>query len=378
MAVTLGAIAARIGAELRGDPATVIERIGNLATAGAGEISFLNDPRYRKDLEKTGASAVILREKDLEHCRTAALVMRDPYVGFALTAQMLDTTPHQEKGIHPTAAVAEDAVIGSGASIGANAVIESGVVIGADAEIGPCCFVGRNARIGARTRLWANCSVYHGVIIGDDCLLQSGAVIGSDGFGYANDRGRWVKIPQLGGVIVGNHVEIGANTCIDRGAVDNTVIEDNVIIDNLCQIAHNVRVGSGSAMAGAAVVAGSTSIGRYCIIGGRSVFNGHINICDGTTVAGATSVMRNITKPGTYSSGVPEMTDVKWRKVMACLPMLDELYRTVRRASRLLEGAEGGAGAGVHDAGASAGADQGSAGESAADPAGSSGDTSAS
>ena len=330
MSYTLGEIAERLKAELHGDPDIRISRIANLASAGEGEISFLNDAKYRKDLSTTGASAVIIRASDLEHCKTAALVMNDPYVGFALVAQMLDTTPKQKNEVHPSAVVADDVKIGSNVSIGANAVIDSGAEIGDDAVIGPNCYIGCNAVIGARTRLWSNCSVYHNVRIGTDCLLQSGAVIGSDGFGYANDRGRWVKIPQLGSVVIGNHVEIGANTCIDRGAIDNTVIEDNVIIDNLCQIAHNVKIGTGSAMAGTAVVAGSTTIGRYCIIGGRSVFNGHINICDGTTIAGATSVMRSITKPGTYSSGVPEMTEKKWRKVMACLPMLDEVCKTVR------------------------------------------------
>jgi UDP-3-O-[3-hydroxymyristoyl] glucosamine N-acyltransferase len=337
MAYTLGEIAERLKAQLHGDPSVQISRVANLSTAGQGDISFLNDAKYRADLSSTGASAVIIRESDLEHCKTSALVMNDPYVGFALVAQMLDTTPKQKAGIHPSAVIAEDAKIGSGVSVGANAVIDSGAQIGDDAVIGPNCYIGCNAVIGARTRLWSNCSVYHNVKIGTDCLLQSGAVIGSDGFGYANDKGRWIKIPQLGSVIIGNHVEIGANTCIDRGAIDNTVIEDNVIIDNLCQVAHNVRIGSGSAMAGAAVVAGSTSIGRYCIIGGRSVFNGHISICDGTTVAGATSVMRSITKPGTYSSGVPEMTDHKWRKVMACLPMLDEVYKTARKAQKIVE-----------------------------------------
>ncbi|MBQ8708732.1 MAG: UDP-3-O-(3-hydroxymyristoyl)glucosamine N-acyltransferase [Succinivibrionaceae bacterium] len=334
MAYTLGQIAEHLKAELHGDPSVEISGIANLASAGSGKISFLNDSKYRADLSTTGASAVILRASDLEHCKTAALVMRDPYVGFALVAQLLDTTPKQKVEIHPSAVVAADAVLGEGVSIGANAVIDSGARIGDDAVIGPGCYIGCNSSVGCRTRLWANCSVYHDVHIGDDCLLQAGAVIGSDGFGYANDMGRWIKIPQLGGVVIGNRVEIGANTCIDRGAIDNTVIEDNVIIDNQCQIAHNVKIGSGSAMAGAAVVAGSTTIGRYCIIGGRSVFNGHISICDGTTIAGATSVMRNIKKPGTYSSGVPEMTDVKWRKVMACLPMLDEIYRNSRKAAK--------------------------------------------
>lgn len=336
MALTLGEIAEKLHAELHGSPDTVIEKIANLETAQPGEISFLSDPKYKSALEKTQASAVIIKKEHLEHCKTAALVLPDPYVGFAYVAQMMDTTPKAADGIAQSAVISPSASIGSDVSVGANAVIEDGATVEDGAQIGANCFVGKNAKIGARTKLWANVSVYHNVQIGADCLIQSGTVIGSDGFGYANQQGQWIKIPQLGSVVIGDKVEIGANTCIDRGAVGDTVIESNVIIDNLCQIAHNVRIGTGTAMAGAAVVAGSVTIGRYCIIGGRSVFNGHISICDGTTIAGATSVMRTITKPGTYSSGVPEMESTKWRKVMACLPMIDEIYKTARKAMRLM------------------------------------------
>jgi UDP-3-O-[3-hydroxymyristoyl] glucosamine N-acyltransferase len=336
MSLTLGEIAAKLNAELRGSPDIVIEKIANLETASEGEISFLSDPKYKSSLEQTKASAVIIKEEHYEHCRTAALILKDPYVGFAYVAQMLDTTPKPADGIEPSAVISSSAKVGAGVSVGANAVIEEGVVLDDGAVIGANCFVGKNARIGARTKLWANVSVYHNVKIGSDCLIQSGTVIGSDGFGYANQQGKWVKIPQLGSVTIGDSVEIGANTCIDRGAIDDTVIESNVIIDNLCQIAHNVHIGFGTAMAGATVVAGSVTIGKFCIIGGRSVFNGHIKICDGTTIAGATSVMRTITKPGVYSSGVPEMENSKWRKVMACLPMIDEIYKTARKAVRLM------------------------------------------
>lgn len=338
MAITLGELATKLNAKLVGDANIVIEKIANLETAKEGEISFLSDPKYKSSLEVTKASAVIVKEEHLEHCKVAALVLPDPYVGFAYVAQLLDTTPKPAEGISPSAVISPTAKIGANVSIGGNAVIEDQVEIGDGAVIGANCFVGKNAKIGAGTKLWSNVSIYHNVQIGAECLIQSGTVIGSDGFGYANERGKWVKIPQLGTVIIGDHVEIGANTCIDRGAIDNTVIESNVIIDNLCQIAHNVHIGYGTAMAGAAVVAGSVTIGKYCVIGGRSVFNGHITICDGTTIAGATSVMRTITKPGVYSSGVPEMESTKWRKVMACLPMIDEIYKTARKAMRLMNG----------------------------------------
>jgi len=206
-----------------------------------------------------------------------------------------------------------------------------GVIIGAG------CFVGKNSKLGARSKLWANVTIYHNVQMGEDCLVQSGTVIGADGFGYANERGEWIKIPQLGGVIIGNRVEIGSNTSIDRGAIDNTRIADNVIIDNLCQIAHNVEIGYGTAIAGAATFAGSTKIGKYCIIGGASVFNGHIEICDQVTVTGMAMVMRSITDPGLYSSGIPAQTNKEWRKTAARTLHIDDMYKRLSNIEKLLD-----------------------------------------
>lgn len=336
MTLTVQQIADKLKGSVIGDGSLIVHRIANLETAKQGEISFLSDPKYKSALENTEATAVIIKPSEVESCKCTAIVVSDPYVGFAIVAQMLDTTPSPANGIDQSAVISPSAKLGVNVSIGANSIIEEGVILGDNVVIGPNCFVGKNTSIGSGTKLWSNVSIYHNIQIGTDCLFQSGAVIGSDGFGYANNKGMWVKIPQLGSVIIGNHVEIGANTCIDRGAIDNTVIDDNVIIDNLCQIAHNVKIGFGSAIAGAAVIAGSTSIGKFCIIGGRTVFNGHISICDGTTIAGATSVMRSITKPGTYSSGIPEMEMSTWKRVMACLPKLDEIYKNARNAIKEL------------------------------------------
>jgi UDP-3-O-[3-hydroxymyristoyl] glucosamine N-acyltransferase len=222
-------------------------------------------------------------------------------------------------------------------AIGANAVIESGVVLGAGVIVGPGCFVGKNTRLGARTRLWANVTLYHNVVLGSDCLVQSGAVIGADGFGYANNKGEWVKIPQLGGVVIGNRVEIGACTTIDRGALGDTRIADNVIIDNQCQIAHNVEIGYGTAMAGGTIMAGSLKVGKYCIIGGASVFNGHMEICDGVTITGMAMVMRPITEPGVYSSGIPLQTNKEWRKTAARVMRIDDMHKRLSRLEKQLD-----------------------------------------
>ncbi len=323
----LSSMAAQIGAELIGDGSLEISRIANLKTARAGEISFLSDPRYRDVLTQSEASAVIVRAADVPHIGTkAALVTPDPYVAFAKIAQLLDTTPPIAVGIHPTAVVDPSAVLGEDVALGAHVYVGPHAVIGNHVQLGPGVSVGQGAKIGAYTKLYANVSVYHDVTIGEHCLIQSGTVIGGDGFGYANERGRWIKIPQTGHVKIGNFVEIGACTCIDRGALDDTIIEDNVIIDNLCQIAHNVFIGTGTAVAGGTTFAGSVKIGRYCIIGGTSVFNGHIEICDQVTISGMCMVMRSIDKPGIYSSGIPAQSNKEWRLTASRVLHINEMY----------------------------------------------------
>lgn len=336
MSITLQQLAQALGAELHGDAAQPIHRVNTLDKAGPGEVAFLTDSKYRHLLNDTRASAVILREADRAACPVASLVMSDPYLGFALAAQALDTTPAPAVDIHPSAVVADSATLGEGVAIGANAVIESGVVLEDGVIVGPGCFVGKNTRLGAGTKLWANVTIYHGVTLGSDCLVQSGTVIGSDGFGYANNKGEWIKIPQLGGVVIGNRVEIGACTTIDRGALEDTRIADNVIIDNQCQIAHNVQIGYGTAMAGGTVMAGSLKVGKYCIIGGAAVFNGHMEICDGVTITGMSMVMRPITEPGTYSSGIPLQPNKEWRKTAARVMRIDDMHKRLSQLEKKL------------------------------------------
>ena len=337
MVFTLAQLAQQLGAEVHGDENLEIRRVATLEKAGEGDITFLSNKKYRDYLAQSKASAVLITEADLPFCPTNALVLKDPYVGFARVAQLLDTTPQPATDIHPSAVIAADVQLGERVAIGANAVIESGVVLGDDVRIGPGCFVGKDTRLGARSRLWANVTLYHKVTLGTDCLVQAGTVIGADGFGYANERGEWIKIPQLGGVTIGNRVEIGACTTIDRGALEDTRIADNVIIDNQCQIAHNVEIGYGTAVAGSTVMAGSLKVGKYCIIGGASVFNGHMEICDQATVTGMAMVMRPITEPGVYSSGIPLQTNKEWRKTAARVMRIEEMHKRLSKLEKKLD-----------------------------------------
>lgn len=323
-------LAKQVDASLHGDGALIISSIASMSSAKAGQITFLADKKYQTQLAQCQASVVVLTEESLPYWQGAALVVKDPYLTYAKLAQLLDTTPAPAAGIASSAVISREAKLGVNVAIGANAVIESGVELGAHVVIGAGCFIGKNTFIGAGTKLWANVSVYHNIVIGDNCLIQSGTVIGSDGFGYANERGNWIKIPQLGRVIIGNNVEIGASTTIDRGALDDTIIRDGVIIDNQCQIAHNDYIGEHTAVAGGVIMAGSLKIGKYCLIGGASVINGHMEICDKVTVTGMGMVMRPITEPGVYSSGIPLQPNKVWRKTASLVLHIDEMSKRLK------------------------------------------------
>jgi len=337
--ILLSVLAEKLNAELTGDAACGVSAVASLEKAGPGQLSFLSNSKFRAYLSQSQASAVLIRAEDLPFVAPGVntLVVADPYVAFAKAAQLLDTTPVSAvPGIHPSAVVDPSAQIAVDAAIGAQAVIAANAVVASGAQIGAGCFIGEGAEIGANTRLWAHVSVYHGVKIGERCVVQSGAVIGADGFGFANERGQWLKIPQTGSVIIGNDCEIGANTCLDRGAIENTVIGNNVIIDNLCQIAHNVKIGDHTAIAGCTTVAGSTTIGRYCIIGGAAVINGHIEICDGAQVSGMAMLMKPVTEKGVYTSGLPATTNAEWRRNTAKLRQIDQLYQRVKQLEKQL------------------------------------------
>ena len=339
-AITLAELASITGGELHGDADAVVTMVAPMDRAMEGHVTFLSNPKYAKHLGDCQATVIMVKEAQRELCTGHVLVVDDPYIAFAKVTQALDTTPLPAYEIAPSAVISDNVQLGNNVSIGANAVIESGVQLADNVVIGAGCFIGKNAQIGANTKLWSNISIYHDVVIGSDCLIQANTVIGADGFGYANDKGEWVKIPQLGTVRIGNRVEIGACTTIDRGALDDTVIEDNVIIDNQMQIAHNVHIGYGSALAGGTIIAGSTTIGKYCIIGGGAVINGHIEIADGVTITGMGMVMRGIKEKGMYSSGIPLQPNKEWRKTATRVHRIDEMNKRLKAVEKLLEQGE--------------------------------------
>ncbi len=332
----LSELAAALDATVVGDESVLITSIATLKSAQSGQISFLSNPKYRAQLTDSKASACLLREQDLDGYEGNAIVVKDPYMGYAKLAQLLDSTPLPSTNIHPTAVIDESAVIGKHACIGANTVIEAGAVIGDNCHLGANGFVGQNTVVGAGCKTWANVSFYHGVTIGSDCLFHSGCVIGSDGFGFAPNKGQWFKIPQTGGVIIGNNVEVGANTTIDRGALDATQVDDGCILDNQVHIGHNVLLGKHCAVAANTVFAGSTQVGDNCIIGGACAISGHLTIVNGVTITGMTMVIKDIDSAGVYSSGMPSQTNKEWRKNGVRYRQLDAMAKRLKRVENQL------------------------------------------
>jgi UDP-3-O-[3-hydroxymyristoyl] glucosamine N-acyltransferase len=332
--VRLADVVTALGGELSGDPQLVIDRIGTLESATPSTLSFLSQPKYQAQLATTRAGCVIVAPSmhSAAVARGAVIVTPDPYLYFARLTQwwVRRTRPAISQGIHPSAVVDPAAALGRGVAVGALAVIEAGAVISEGAVIGAQCFVGRGARIGESTRLAPHVTVGFDCVLGARCIVHSGVVIGADGFGFAPTEGRWEKIEQLGAVRIGDDVEIGANTCIDRGALDDTVIGDGVKLDNLIQIAHNVRIGAHTVMAGCVGVAGSAVIGAHCMIGGSAGIVGHIEIADNVTISAATIVTRSIAKPGLYSGVFPFDDNASWEKNAATLRQLHKLRERLR------------------------------------------------
>ena len=335
--ITLGELAERLEASLQGDASTLINGLSTIDGAGAGQLTFLANPHYRRYLDGCKAAAVLLREEDLEHCHTAALVVKDPYLAYAKLSHLFETRPDAVKGIHPTAVVASSAQVAASASVGAYAVIDDYAVIGENTIIGPQCVVGARSRIGDDGRLAARVTLYHDVTVGNRVVIQSGAVIGGEGFGFAKGSSGWLKIAQIGGVTIGDDVEIGANTTVDRGAISDTVLSNNVKLDNQIMIAHNVHVGEGTAMAGCVGISGSTRIGRNCMIAGGVGMVGHIEVCDNVFVTGMTMVTRSITEPGAYSSGTAMQPAAEWKKSAARLRQLDDMAKRLKALEKQLE-----------------------------------------
>ena len=324
---TVAELAERFGLGFSGDGTRIIDGVGTLAGAGPSQLSFLSNSKYTAQLAATRAGVVVLREENLADCPTAALLARDPYVAYAKIAALFERLPAAPAGIHPTAVVAAGAKVSASASVGPGCVIADGAVIGDGVVLGPHCIVGEDCTVGAQSRLVARVTLVMRVTLGRRVLVHPGAVIGSDGFGLAFDKDHWIKLPQLGGVRIGDDCEIGANTTIDRGALDDTVLEEDVRLDNQIQIAHNVHVGAHTAMAGCAAVAGSAKIGRYCMIGGNAGVLGHLELADRVTITAKSLVTHSIREPGEYSSGVPLQDNRQWRKNAARFKHLDEYAR---------------------------------------------------
>ena len=327
---SLGELVEHFGGVVVGDASVRIAQVAPLESARAGQLTFLTNSRYQRLLAATRASAVILGEELKEATQLPRIVSNNPYAYFAKVSTLLNPGPAFAPGVAGSATVSPDARIAATARIGAAAVVEAGATIGEHVQIGAGCYIGRDVQIGERSMLHANVSVYHGCVLGTGVIVHSGAVIGADGFGMAMDNGRWIKIPQIGRVLIGDDCEIGANTTIDRGALEDTVLEEDVKLDNQIQIGHNCRVGAHTAIAGCVGIAGSTRIGKYCRIGGSAMIGGHLEIVDNVEISGGTTIPKSILKAGTYTSVFPVSPHEDWLKNASKLRQLRDMRERVR------------------------------------------------
>jgi UDP-3-O-[3-hydroxymyristoyl] glucosamine N-acyltransferase len=335
---TLAELVAGLDVVIQGDPDCIIKGVCTIHQAQAGYITFLMNPLYKKYLDTTEAAAVILCSAEAEFCPVNAVIATDPYFTYAKIAAYFDTKSAIEPGIHPTATIGSGCKIAASASVGSHCVIGNGVKLAANVSIGPGSVIGDHSEIGEESQIDANVTLYHQIIVGKRVIISSGTVIGSDGFGIAKNKGRWHKVPQLGRVVIQDDVEIGSNCSIDRGAIDDTVIEEGVKLDNLIQVGHNARIGANTAIAGHVAIAGSAEIGKNCMIAGCSGVNGHISIADNTVITGMTAVTKSIRESGVYSSGVGGLvTNLEWRKNSARFQRLDHLMQRVKELESTLK-----------------------------------------
>jgi UDP-3-O-[3-hydroxymyristoyl] glucosamine N-acyltransferase len=337
MAVTLGELAVRFGCELRGNPDTLVERVGTLANADGRSVAFLSESRNRRELAATRAAVVILDPAAADACPTAALICKNPRATFARVTSLLHPGPTRLPGIHPSAVISPTARIDSTAHVSALSVVGDRAVVGPRVYVGQRCIIEEDVTLDEDVQLVASVTLCRGVTVGARTVIQPGAVIGADGFGFAPEQGKWVKVPQVGSVRIGPDVEIGANTTIDRGAIEDTVVEEGVKLDNQIQLGHNVRIGAHTVIAGCTGISGSTVIGKHCIIGGACGIAGHLTIGDHVVITGFGMVSRSLTGPGVYSSGLPITESKIWRRQVARVRNLESLVERVRK----LEGAAG-------------------------------------
>lgn len=332
---SLSELAGRFSLDLKGDPDHRIDGVGTLRNATSSQVSFLANPIYQGDLPQTSAGVVVLKQDYADACPAHSLISDDPYLAYARIAQLFAPRTQQEVGVHPTAVVHASVVLGKNVAIGPQVVIEADCEIGDASSIGPGCVIGRGSKLGAACLLYANVTLYHQTQLGQRVIVHSGAVLGADGFGIAFAKDHWEKVPQLGRVIIGDDCEIGACTTIDRGAIGDTVLEEDVRLDNHVQIAHNVHIGAHTAMAAKAGVAGSTRVGRYCLLGGGAGIQGHIEIADRVTVAARSNAYYPITEAGsTWTALIPAQPIAEWQRNLSRLRKLDQLARRVLKLER--------------------------------------------
>ena len=333
---TLAEIVERLGGEVHGDASTRVSQIATLSSAQPHQISFLANLKYRSQLAGSAEGAFIMGRDAAQASSKPRIIADNPYTYFARVSALFNPSYTAVPGVHSSAVVHPEACIADDASIGANAVVEQGAKIGAGSIIGAGSVVGRDCIIGSACLLYANVTVYHGSVIGDRVILHSGCVIGSDGFGLAPDDGRWLKIPQIGSVVIGNDVEIGSNTTVDRGALDDTVIEEGVKLDNQIQIAHNVRIGAHTAIAACTGIAGSAKIGAHCTIGGAAMIFGHIEIAERVNISTNTLITKSLTQAGTYTSALPFSEHSEWLKNAVQMRHLDSMAKRIRALEKKL------------------------------------------
>ncbi len=332
---TLGELAKLLDVQLLGNENIDIGRLATLKNAGQGDLSFLSNPRYVSQLSDCKASALIIHPDQADQSPCACLLTTNPYVTYARASHLFAPATEIVAAIHPTAVINPSATVAATASIGANVVIEEGASVGEGSSIGAGCYIGKQVSIGKHCRLYANVTIYHDVTIADNCVIHSAAVIGADGFGFAFDGKQSLKIAQLGSVEVGDNVEIGAGTTIDRGALDNTVIGTGVKIDNQVQIGHNCIIGDHTVICGCVAIAGSTVIGKFCMIGGAVGIVGHISIADKVLVSAMSLVSKPITKAGTYSSGTGLAESSEWKRNIVRFNQLDDMSKRLRELERI-------------------------------------------
>ncbi len=329
--LTLEELARRLDLTLRGDPEHKVGGLATLVNAGTSDLGFLANSAYAGQLGACRAGAIILAENMLDRWQGNALVTNNPYAAWARAGNLLSPRQRPEPGTHSSAWIDPGAEVDASASIGPQCSISARCHIGANAEIGPGCVIESGARVGQDSRLVGRVFVGAGVVIGQRVLIHPGAVIGADGFGLAMDQGRWLKVPQMGAVRIGDDCEVGANTTIDRGAIEDTVLEEDVRLDNQVQVAHNVHIGAHTAVAGCVGIAGSTRIGRYCMIAGACGIGGHLDICDKVIITAMSTVLDSITEPGEYGSGIPARPHARWKRILVRLGQLDDWARRLRK-----------------------------------------------